>query len=300
MNDKLKIFKHAYISNYFLLKNVCKNKIILDIACGDGSGSAILASFEPQKVIAVDLNVQLINDAKETYQHENLEFFVANGEEIDRLFVDQKFDIIISNQTIEHLGDTKKFLTGLKNCLAANGILIISCSHHETRDESVLLRDYSTDQFIQEVTDILGKASRILESYPAFGVVNYDSKQITHEITNCYYSIPNIVENHKCLVYTLMYDENQLIDTNTYLDIVDLSAWNKIVSYDYLADIKKNRLIFELKQRALLAQALIIENEALREKSRSVRFTGKRFIKAVLEKVKSPFITALTKNKYAK
>lgn len=264
MNKTVNIMEHTNLSNYFLVKECCRHKTILDAACGDGAGSAILAKSGARKVVAVDLNVRVINQAKADHHYDNLEFFVANIEQIDSLFTDEKFDIIISNHSIEHLINTKRFLTGLKNLLSSNGILILSCSNQEAiQDATIQPEPYSISQFLQESQAIFGRPSRVFHSYPAYGVVNVDETQDAGELLNGSYTAPKLLQSKNSLACTVIYDSQQVIRPNAALHLIDFSEWNHLVAYDYSAEIKKNRLIFELEQRALMAQALIIENEVL-------------------------------------
>jgi 2-polyprenyl-3-methyl-5-hydroxy-6-metoxy-1,4-benzoquinol methylase len=114
---------------------------ILDIACGAGYGSFILASHLNQvKVVGVDYDNRGIEIAKQTYRRKNLSYMLGNivtweyehGESIELL---GSYDAIVSFDTIEHLLHREIALIRIAQNLSANGVLLFStpCGHNTTQ-----------------------------------------------------------------------------------------------------------------------------------------------------------------------
>ena len=100
-------------------------KRILDIACGEGYGSEILARFASH-VIGVDLSEETILHACRKYQSRNLQFLVGTCDQVP--VPDSSIDLVVSFETIEHHGNHREMMRELKRVLDPNGILLISSS----------------------------------------------------------------------------------------------------------------------------------------------------------------------------
>ena len=106
----------------YVLGDAIESKV-LDCACGIGWGSYLIACAGAKKVISIDLSNSAIKSAKKYYDHENIQY--VNGD-IFKLKFKNKFDLITSFETIEHLENPQKFLTILKGCSNKNTILYLS------------------------------------------------------------------------------------------------------------------------------------------------------------------------------
>lgn len=101
-----------------------EGKHVIDIACGSGYGSRILAASNAKEVTGVDISEEAVEFARKHYQHPALRFFHGDSER--KLFDDGSFDIITSFETIEHLNSPEAFLENAIQLLRADGTLIIS------------------------------------------------------------------------------------------------------------------------------------------------------------------------------
>lgn len=113
----------VHLNLYNFARQFCKDKIVLDAACGVGYGSAYL-SEEAGKVIGLDISAEAISYAKEYYQRKNIQFKVMDVCNID--FPDQYFDLACSFETLEHLDEPVKFIYEIKRVLRDGGIFIVS------------------------------------------------------------------------------------------------------------------------------------------------------------------------------
>jgi len=91
---------------------------ILDI--GSGVGEIALFFTGQNNVFAVDVENQMTDIVKSS----NIVFKKVDSEHLP--FVDDTFDIIISNHVIEHVGDATLHLAEVKRCLKPTGICYFS------------------------------------------------------------------------------------------------------------------------------------------------------------------------------
>lgn len=103
--------KHR-IMNYhkFFVDNVTENDTVLDIGCGNGALTYDVAR-KAKKVVGIDLNEQNITNAKNKFSRENIEYLY--GDALTDLS-DEKLDVIILSNVLEHIDKRVEFLTSLK------------------------------------------------------------------------------------------------------------------------------------------------------------------------------------------
>lgn len=102
------------------------NKVVLDVACGEGYGSHLFAQTA-RKVIGVDIDKESIGHAASKYQKENLSFIVGSVSDIP-IEGENLFDTIVSFETIEHVTEKlqREFLHEVKRLLKKDGTFLVS------------------------------------------------------------------------------------------------------------------------------------------------------------------------------
>jgi SAM-dependent methyltransferase len=115
---------------YVFAAPMARGKRVLDAACGEGYGSALLARYATS-VLGVDLSSQAIDHARGRYAAPGLRFEQGDVTALDTL-PDAGFDLIVSFETIEHLHEQERMLAGFARLLAADGVLIISSPDKRT------------------------------------------------------------------------------------------------------------------------------------------------------------------------
>lgn len=131
---------------------------ILDIACGNGFGSDMLAKNYPQaQVIGGDLDPQAIKDCQLYWSGSNLDFQVLDGTQLP--FQDQSIDVICSFETIEHTTQYHQMISEFSRVLNPSGIAFISTPNFLINSPSgVVTNPYHTQEFVlDELDDILKK-----------------------------------------------------------------------------------------------------------------------------------------------
>ena len=125
-----------HMQRYIFAENFVKNKIVLDVACGEGYGSNILAQTA-KKVIGVDIDDETIKYARSKYSSSNISFVCSDVEKLP--FEDNFFDVIVSYETIEHIDEIKQkeFLNEIDRVLKCDGLLIMSTPNKEVYTDLV-------------------------------------------------------------------------------------------------------------------------------------------------------------------
>ena len=176
--------------------------IILDVACGTGYGSYYI-SDKAKKVIGIDVSSKAIDFCKKKYKRDNLIFLQMDC--TDLKFDDNTFDIVISQDTIEHVQEDKKVLSEVKRILRHNGTFIVFTPHSQRHNEKPAnvhhIREYSKDSFEELITNYfseirfygrrLSKELAKLESdlnkirrYDKFGIRRIVPRSIRHLFGN--------------------------------------------------------------------------------------------------------------------
>jgi 2-polyprenyl-3-methyl-5-hydroxy-6-metoxy-1,4-benzoquinol methylase len=112
-----------HLHRYALAKEFVQGKTVLDIACGEGYGSHLLAETALM-VQGVDIDESIIAKAKNKYTRKNLSFAAGSVEKIP--FERASFDVVVSFETLEHIAAHDTMLAEIKRVLKPGGILLIS------------------------------------------------------------------------------------------------------------------------------------------------------------------------------
>lgn len=107
--------------------------VVLDIGCGFGLMSMIIAAYGSTKVIGVDLNPDVIKVFRMLLSRlkpplENVEADTRDGVTLD--FNDETFDVIIVSDVASHVYDLNVFLNNIKRMLKKGGRLYLYDSNN--------------------------------------------------------------------------------------------------------------------------------------------------------------------------
>lgn len=135
-----------HLHRYAIAQKITKNKVVLDIASGEGYGSFLL-SKSATKVFGVDIDEKSINHAKDKYaSSKNIEFSVGSTDAIP--LEDKSVDVVISFETIEHHDMHDLMIQEISRVLKTDGILLIS-----SPEKSIYsLRDPNNPYHVKELT----------------------------------------------------------------------------------------------------------------------------------------------------
>ena len=110
---------------YAFARPLAAGRRVLDAACGEGYGSALLAT-SARTVLGLDRSPETIDHARRRYgARANLRFDQADVTALDDLS-DAGFDLIVSFETLEHVAAQARLLDGFARLLAPGGVLLVS------------------------------------------------------------------------------------------------------------------------------------------------------------------------------
>lgn len=134
-----------HLHRYALACEYVKEKVVLDIACGEGYGSLLLAKTS-KIVFGVDIDKDSIDAATLKYKKDNLQFIESSATHIP--LEDDSIDIVVSFETIEHLEYHDQMLSEIKRVLKQDGLLIMSSPDKYYYSD---LRHYSNPFHVKEL-----------------------------------------------------------------------------------------------------------------------------------------------------
>lgn len=110
-----------------------RGRCVLDAACGEGYGTALLARHAAHAT-GVDLSPDAVAHAKSRYAAPNLEYREGDATALDSL-PDASFDLIVSFETLEHVDAQARMVAGFARLLAPGGLLVLSSPDKHTYSE---------------------------------------------------------------------------------------------------------------------------------------------------------------------
>jgi 2-polyprenyl-3-methyl-5-hydroxy-6-metoxy-1,4-benzoquinol methylase len=155
--------RYKWVSQYVLDKNV------LDIACGSGKGSYIIATEGKAKIVqAVDIDEKAIRYASIRHKQGSIIYNVCDAECFDS---NVKYDVIVSFETIEHIKNMHKFLSNINNILNKDGNLFISTpisiyDVDENPANSYHVREWGFRKFQEIISKYFNITNIFIQSHP--------------------------------------------------------------------------------------------------------------------------------------
>jgi glycosyltransferase involved in cell wall biosynthesis/SAM-dependent methyltransferase len=124
--------EHEHLHRYLFALQLCTGRDVLDVASGEGYGSALLAQVA-RSVVGVDIDAQSVRFATENYARHNLAF--ASGAATQIPLANSSVDVVVSFETIEHLAEHAAFLREIKRLLKPDGLLVMSSPDRDVYSE---------------------------------------------------------------------------------------------------------------------------------------------------------------------
>ena len=118
---------------YVFAQRLAQGKRVLDAACGEGYGSALLAGSAAE-VVGVDIDSASIAHARERYgARENLRYDIGDATELN--VAPASYDLVVSFETLEHVEAQERMLEGFARALTDDGVLVVSSPDKHTYSE---------------------------------------------------------------------------------------------------------------------------------------------------------------------
>ena len=152
--DDVKLSMEHYQRYYSILPLVIGKKV-LDAACGEGYGTALLA-VSAARVTGIDISVDAVNRARQNYaDRDNIDFIEGSIAHLP--MADHSVDAVISFETIEHVTEEiqRQFLDEIQRVLKEDGFLIMSTPNKEIYSDrpkyhnEFHVKEFYRDEFLE-------------------------------------------------------------------------------------------------------------------------------------------------------
>jgi len=139
-------------NRYYWAAEFCKDKDVLEVACGAGQGLGYLKSLS-KTFEAGDYSEPIIEIAKRHYQDR---IRIENFDALNMPHADQSKDVVLLFEAIYYLTDFQKFLDECKRVLKKDGILLIVTANKDLFDFNP--SPYTHKYYgVKELSDVLGQ-----------------------------------------------------------------------------------------------------------------------------------------------
>jgi len=155
-------------TRYHFASHLCRDKDVLEVACGSGVGLGYLAQ-SAKRVVGVDIDEQNLEVAKHQYtHHKNVELKQMDAHKLD--CEDNSFDAILLFEAIYYLENPEQFIAECRRVLRDDGVLLINSVNPEWRDYNP--SPFSFRYFsAKELSDLLEKYKFQVQIHGAFPVL---------------------------------------------------------------------------------------------------------------------------------
>ena len=108
---------------YLLAREFCRGRDVLDVAAGEGYGTALLAQVA-RSAVGVEIDEATVAAARAEFDRPNLRFELGDARALP--LPDASVDVAVTFETLEHLAEQDVFLAELRRVLRPDGLLIVS------------------------------------------------------------------------------------------------------------------------------------------------------------------------------
>ena len=139
---------HAeHLVRYRIAARLAAGRRVLDAACGEGYGTALLATAGARSATGVDVDHAIVAHARS--RHPGPDFLVGDVRELP--FEDASFDLVACFETIEHVEDPERVLSELDRVLALDGLLLVSTpnKHRYLVENEFHRREFFHEEFVE-------------------------------------------------------------------------------------------------------------------------------------------------------
>jgi O-antigen biosynthesis protein len=159
-----------HLHRYLIVKNLAEGLDVLDIACGEGYGSNLIAQVA-KSTTGVDISAEAIDHASHKYVKNNLSFIRGMCEKIP--CADSSVDLIVSFETIEHHVLHDEMMVEFKRVMRPNGVLVISSPNKlEYSDKPNYQNPFHLKElYLNEFESLIGKYFKNIKTYGQRAVV---------------------------------------------------------------------------------------------------------------------------------
>lgn len=187
INDEIG-FEHLH--RYHSIIPFIQNKTVLDIACGEGYGTALIGKYA-QKAVGVDIDETCIQWGTQHYAAANNKLEFKKGTVDNIPLADNSVDVVVSFETIEHLDPAiqQRFMAEVKRVLQPDGMLIISTPNTANYSERYNLnnefhkKEFEKEEFHEFLKAHFAYAYHFEQGYEIVSTITGSDIKDVHQLT---------------------------------------------------------------------------------------------------------------------
>jgi GT2 family glycosyltransferase/SAM-dependent methyltransferase len=144
------VYEHYH--RYALAARFTAGARVLDLACGEGFGPALLAA-EAREVVGIDIDPHTVEHAAAHYSRGNLRFAIGSMIDPELLAGTAPFDVITCFEALEHVEEQDTLVAVVRRLLAPGGLFLTSTpdvavySHEHGNDNPFHVRELTEPEF---------------------------------------------------------------------------------------------------------------------------------------------------------
>lgn len=176
--DNSSLEASIHFGRYAAAVELVAGKKVLDLACGEGFGSYLLARSGATSVTGIDISKVAVQNATQNFKNNNLVFYCGDARALDPIIGVEKFDVIVSFETFEHIQNPEGYLLEISKLLEPGGTIMVSCPNDNfyypdsNSSNPFHVKKYSLLEFKAITENALGKAEVWLAGLPTLGFTN--------------------------------------------------------------------------------------------------------------------------------
>ena len=179
--------EHSHTQRYEFACKFSEGKHVLDVACGIGKGSNIIATRgRANTVNGFDLQPEAIRYAKWRNSAPNIQFAIGNAQ---ALGITNQYDLAVSFETVEHLPNYKDFFTSISASLKNGGQFLISTPISALEVDSKPANPYHIQEWgflkFQEILSAYFKIEKVfVQLYPFVAPLQQPQRSLLYRVVN--------------------------------------------------------------------------------------------------------------------
>lgn len=199
-----------HLHRYAIAMELAKGKKVLDIACGEGYGSNLMATVA-ENVTGMDIDKATIEKAKQKYKKDNIIFLDADAENIP--VTSHTYDMVVSFETLEHVKNLSQMIRECKRVLRPGGLLIISTpDKNNYSDKTGYLNPFHTKElYLNELESVLKERFNVVKIYQQVAtfvsLITCQEIQNLNRYTGNFSNIEKNIELEPLYFFALVSDE---------------------------------------------------------------------------------------------
>jgi SAM-dependent methyltransferase len=159
-----------HLERYRYAANFVKGADVIDIACGSGYGSKMLADAGAKSVQGFDADRSAVEYANKHFIAENISFAQGNAEELAGV-PDNSADVIVSFETIEHIHHVFSYLKEMRRVLRPGGQYFVSTPDRRLASTMYPLRGRPNNGF--HIEEFTGPQLRMMLENARFDILEF-------------------------------------------------------------------------------------------------------------------------------